>query len=73
MADWHRLEWQYRANRIAVAVMIVCCLASAEEVAFAFRYHFPLWDDVSFVVTNVLMLIARFVQKHTEIYRYDRN
>lgn len=69
MTDYRRMEWQYRANRIATWVAFLCILATAEEVAHAFRYHFPWYDDVAMVVTTVLGAASYFVRKHTNIYR----
>jgi hypothetical protein len=43
----------------------------APEVAAAFRYHFPWWDDFALVFTFITMAVARFVQKRTEMYRWD--
>jgi len=71
MTDWRRAEWQYKANKWAVRAMIVCVLLGAPEVAAAFRYHFPWWDDVAGVATMLVLLVARFVQKRTEMYRWD--
>ena len=69
--DYRRMEWQYKVNRIAVASMLLCCLMLAPEVYAAFRYHFPWWDEFTLVFTVVVMLVARFIQKKTEMYRWD--
>lgn len=66
------MEWQYWANVYAVRAMMVCVLLTAPEVAAAFRYHFPWWDDAALIGTTVTMIVARFVQKHTEMYRWDQ-
>lgn len=71
MTDYRRMEWQYKANRIAVWSMIFCVFLGASEVAWAIKYHFPLWDDIAMFVTAAVMLVARFIQKHTEVYRWD--
>ncbi len=72
MTDWHRMEWQFRANKIATAILIALVLTQVPEVLYAIKYHFPWWDDVAEAITLPAALIARFVQKHTEMYRIDR-
>lgn len=71
MTDYHRMEWQYRANRIAVWAMCLTIITSAPEVYEAFKYHFPWWDDVLGIVTVITFAVAGFVKKYTNMYRWD--
>jgi len=71
MADYRRMEWQHRANRIASVALVVLIIANLDEVVWAFRYHFPWWDDVLMAVTMPLNYLSWFVKKHTDIYRID--
>ncbi len=71
MADYRRMEWQYWANRIAVVVLVLLILADADEVRYAFRYHFPWWDDALAAVSWPLTYVCWFVKKHTDMYRFD--
>ena len=66
-----RWIWQYKANRIATAVLIVLILLNTNEVYWAVKYHFPWWDDIALPVTTLAALAARFVQKYTNMYRID--
>lgn len=72
MTDYHRMEWQVRANKIATFTMVFCVFLSADEVIWAFRYHFPWWDDFLAIFTFIVMNAARFIQRHTDMYRFDR-
>jgi hypothetical protein len=71
MTDWHRMEWQYRANRCAVSIMLACVFLSAPEVDWALRYHFPWWDDVFGIITAIVFAVGWFVRRHTDMYRID--
>lgn len=71
MTDYHRMEWQYRANRIAVAVMCICVIAWVPEVLEAIKYHFPWWDDVFGIITVIAFAVGMFVKKYTNMYRWD--
>ena len=71
MTDYRRMEWQYRANRIAVWVLILLILLDAEEVNWAFKYHWPWWDDLMMCVSLPLTMACWFVKKHTQQYRFD--
>ena len=73
MIDWRRAEWQYKANVWGVRVMCLLLLTQVPEIYEAFKYHFPWWDDLLELVTIPLTLIARFVIKHTEMYRWDHD
>ena len=65
------MEWQYRANRIAVAAMVICIFLWVDEVLVAFRYHFPWWDDALGIITVIIFAVGKFVKKHTDMYRID--
>lgn len=71
MTDYRRMTWQYRANVTAEIVRILCIFLVADEMSLAMRYHFPLWDEVMFVVTMMLHQAAVFVDKYTRMYRID--
>lgn len=69
--DWHRMQWQYRANVCAEIARCVCILMLADEWAVAVRYHFPLWDDIAGVITAIVMQMSWWVDRHTRMYRFD--
>jgi hypothetical protein len=69
MADYARMERHIRYNKVATLVLVICILATTAEIAHAIKYHFPWYDDVAVVVSSILTIIARFVQKHTNMYR----
>ncbi len=71
MADYGRMERQYWMNRAAVVLLVVLVLLDVKEVSFAFKYHFPWWDDVMMMVSTPLTYLAWFVAKHTNMYRFD--
>ena len=71
MTDWHRMEWQWKANVWATRVRVLCILLLAPEVLEAVRYHFPLWDDLAMPVTLIAHQVCLFVQRHTDEYRID--
>lgn len=71
MTDYHRMEWQARANRVAVAIKILCVFIIAPEIWAVFRYHFPWWDDIMIAFTLGCFLASHFVYKYTAMYRID--
>jgi hypothetical protein len=71
MVDWHRMEWQFKANIWASRCLVLFVLLNAAEVREAFVYHFPWWDDVAACVTIPLTWVCWFVRKHTMMYRID--
>ena len=71
MTDWHRMEWQYRANRIAVAAMLACIILWVPEALYAIKYHFPWWDDALGVITVIVFALGGFVKRSTQMYRWD--
>lgn len=71
MADWRRMEWQWRANVYAEIARIICVLLLTDEVGFALRYHFPLWDDIATILTVAVMQASWFIDRHTRMYRWD--
>lgn len=70
-ADYRRMAWQARANRIATWARWIAIIAMAPEAYEAIRYHFPAWDDVAMPLTFVIHQVGGFVQRHTEMYRVD--
>ncbi len=71
MVDWHRMERQYYANKIATIILACLLLLDVNEVYFAFKYHFPWWDDVMMLVSTPLTYLSWFVKKYTVMYRID--
>ena len=71
MADYRRMEWQFRANRIAGWVRVAAVLVLAPEVYWAIRYHFPLWDEIALPLTFAIHLLGAFVHRYTRQYRFD--
>ncbi len=68
MVNYHRMEWQYRANRIANWVMWGCVFALAPEVVFAAKHHFPWYEDVIGIVTLIFVTVAKWVEAWTRQY-----
>jgi hypothetical protein len=71
MIDWNRMVWQYRINVGAEITRILLIFLMADEVAWAIKYHFPVWDDIAFGLTIGLMRLCWSIDYHTRIYRID--
>lgn len=71
MADWARLERNILRNKVATFVMLLCIFLEVDEVIWAFRYHFPWWDDIMMPLTAGAWWSSWFVRKYTMIYRID--
>lgn len=71
MVDWLRMERHIRYGRIAEWARIIAVIALCDEATSAIREHFPLWDDIAMPVTFAVDRIAKFVIKHTDMYRID--
>lgn len=69
MTDYHRMEWQYRANKLATVILVLLVFLDADEVRWAFKYNFPWWDDMMMIVSLPLTYLAWFVRRHTDLYR----
>ena len=72
MTDWARMERQVRMNKIATVAMVFCIFLQADEVYWAFKYHFPWWDDIMIPLTAGTWWSSWFVKKHTDMYRFDK-
>lgn len=68
--DYKRMVRQNRINKFAVVLMWACVIAGADEVYWAIKYHFPLWDDIAMPVTATIMAAARFLDRYTRQYRF---
>lgn len=71
MANYRRMEWQYWMNRASVVVLVALIILDADEVRWAFKYHFPWWDDFMMMVSYPVTYLCWFVKKHTDMYRFD--
>lgn len=68
MTDYARMHRHLVYRRTAFAVVIFCGMMGIPECYVAFRYHFPILDDIGMFLTFLLFYMARLVIRRTEMY-----
>lgn len=69
MTNWHRMEWQGKANRIAEVVKVACVAVFFPEMFLVLTNHFEIWFVMA--ATVIVGAVAQFVDHHTRMWRVN--
>lgn len=70
MTDYARMKRHLFYRKIGFGMVILCGMLAIPECYVAFRYHFPILDDIGMFFTFLLFYFARLVIRRTEMYAY---